>query len=109
MHLCRHEVWFLLGFRLCAGLLVAQQSPETPPDPDSAKCVGAETCQTCHEPSYKSFADSAHARTLENPRPAERGCEGCHGPGADHVNALPPTSFAASAIPASDAAEARQR
>ncbi|HXY50235.1 MAG TPA: cytochrome c3 family protein [Terriglobales bacterium] len=80
-------VWFLLGSWLWAGLLAAQRPPETASDLDSAKCVGTETCQTCHEESYQSFADSAHARTLENPRPAERGCEGCHGPGADHVNA----------------------
>jgi predicted CXXCH cytochrome family protein len=75
---------FLLGI---SSLLAAQRAPETPSDRDSAKCVGSEACQMCHEESFASFAESAHAKTLENERPAERGCEGCHGPGADHVDA----------------------
>jgi predicted CXXCH cytochrome family protein len=75
---------FLLG---TCSLGAAQRTPETPTDRDSAKCVGSEACQMCHEDSFASFAESAHAKTLENERPAERGCEACHGPGADHVAA----------------------
>ena len=48
---------------------------------------GVEVCQGCHEDVYKSFTKSAHAETLKSKNPATRGCEACHGPGADHANA----------------------
>jgi predicted CXXCH cytochrome family protein len=63
--------------------LLAQAAPE----PESSKYVGVEVCQSCHEDAYHSFAESAHAETLKSKNAATRGCEGCHGPGADHVSA----------------------
>lgn len=65
--------------------VLAQKPPQNSPDPESAKYVGAEVCQGCHEEAYKSFAKSAHAETLKSKKAASRGCEGCHGPGAEHV------------------------
>ncbi len=51
--------------------------------------VGAETCKSCHEDIYKQFETTPHYKTLLDTRagPAHQGCEGCHGPGAEHVAA----------------------
>ncbi len=55
---------------------------------DLFKYVGAEACKTCHEEIYQSFEKTPHWKTMGDTRrgPAWQGCEGCHGPGADHVN-----------------------
>jgi DmsE family decaheme c-type cytochrome len=49
--------------------------------------VGAETCKTCHEEIYNSWAKTPHWKTTLDTKggPSHQGCEGCHGPGADHV------------------------
>ena len=55
--------------------------------PDVSKYVGAETCKTCHEEIYNSWAKTPHWKTTLDTKggPSHQGCEGCHGPGADHV------------------------
>src|SRR5271154_2768019 len=57
------------------------------PSPDTSKYVGAETCKTCHEEIYNAWEKSPHWKTTLNTKggPSKQGCEGCHGPGADHV------------------------
>jgi DmsE family decaheme c-type cytochrome len=62
----------------------AQPSP-TPVD--ASKYVGADTCKGCHEEIYNSWAKTPHWKTTlaEESDVSKRGCEGCHGPGADHV------------------------
>ena len=54
---------------------------------DASKYVGAETCKTCHEEIYNSWEKTPHWKTTLNKEggPSKQGCEGCHGPGADHV------------------------
>jgi hypothetical protein len=51
----------------------------------SSKYVGPEVCQGCHDEQYKSFSTSAHALATKNEEEDGQGCEGCHGPGAAHV------------------------
>jgi hypothetical protein len=90
MHLAQGRgLRFLPWLATLVGILsltvLAQKPPQNPEDPGSAKYVGAEVCQGCHEDAYKSFMKSAHAQTLKSKKAATRGCEGCHGPGADHV------------------------
>jgi predicted CXXCH cytochrome family protein len=81
----------LLGLALASGL-AAKNGPSSKSDnkPASAPAeyVGAETCKTCHEEIYKQFETTPHYKTLLDTRggPAHQGCEGCHGPGAEHVN-----------------------
>ena len=58
-----------------------------PPPGNSSKYVGVEVCQGCHEDSYNSFMKSPHVETLKSKQVETLGCEGCHGPGADHVTA----------------------
>lgn len=57
------------------------------PAPDSSKYVGSETCKTCHEDIFNNFATTPHWKTTFNKAggASKQGCEGCHGPGADHV------------------------
>jgi DmsE family decaheme c-type cytochrome len=54
---------------------------------DASKYVGAETCKTCHEEIYNAWEKTPHWKTTLNKAggPSKQGCEGCHGPGADHV------------------------
>jgi hypothetical protein len=58
--------------------------PKTP-SPEASKYVGAETCKTCHEEIYNAWEKTPHWKTTLNKEPSHQGCEGCHGPGADHV------------------------
>jgi DmsE family decaheme c-type cytochrome len=57
------------------------------PSSDVSKYVGAETCKTCHEEIYNAWEKTPHWKTTLNIKggPSKQGCEGCHGPGADHV------------------------
>ena len=52
---------------------------------DASKYVGAETCKTCHEDIYNAWEKTPHWKTTLNKDPSHQGCEGCHGPGAEHV------------------------
>ncbi|MGB9238298.1 MAG: cytochrome c3 family protein, partial [Terriglobales bacterium] len=57
------------------------------PSADTSKYVGAETCKTCHEETYNAWEKTPHWKTMLNKEggPSHQGCEGCHGPGAEHV------------------------
>jgi DmsE family decaheme c-type cytochrome len=57
--------------------------------PTDSKYVGADTCKTCHEDIYNNWAKTAHWKTTLDTKggPSKQGCEGCHGPGAEHVAA----------------------
>lgn len=76
---------FLLFLPTCR--MAAQTTPSDTGNEDSTSYVGVEVCQGCHEDLSKIFAKSAHAATLKNKSVSLRGCEGCHGPGAEHVEA----------------------
>lgn len=49
--------------------------------------MGSDTCKVCHEEIYNSFEKTPHWKTTLDTRggPSRQGCEGCHGPGEDHV------------------------
>jgi DmsE family decaheme c-type cytochrome len=48
--------------------------------------VGSDTCKTCHEALYNGFESTPHWKTTLDSHASHQGCEGCHGPGADHVS-----------------------
>ncbi len=91
---CQGLALLALVCALSAGALYARTSRSTASarpteSQDLSKYVGAEACKTCHEDMYKRFEATPHWQTLEDTRrgKAYQGCEACHGPGADHVNA----------------------
>ena len=57
------------------------------PSPEDSKYVGADTCKTCHEEIFNNWEKTPHWKTTLNTKagPSHQGCEGCHGPGAEHV------------------------
>jgi DmsE family decaheme c-type cytochrome len=64
----------------------AKPEDQTPSPSEPSQYVGAETCKTCHEDIYKNFETTPHWKTtLQKTGPNSLGCEGCHGPGAEHV------------------------
>lgn len=87
-------------FPLAAALLLvmsvtlaslAKETPKPAPGtaaPSASEYVGTDTCMTCHEDVYKEMQKTPHYKTLlEKNKPAgSHGCEGCHGPGSEHVN-----------------------
>lgn len=77
----------LYPFLLCAALLVGWMClSSTRGDAQShSEYVGSDVCGTCHTDLVKSWALTVHRRTLFNESPSKKGCEGCHGPGGEHV------------------------
>lgn len=51
--------------------------------------VGSRVCGTCHLEIGRAFYKNPHFKSIaaENKPPEETGCEGCHGPGANHLRA----------------------
>jgi hypothetical protein len=55
---------------------------------EDSKYLGSDTCKTCHEDLYNKWQRTAHWKTTLDTKggPSYQGCEGCHGPGGDHVD-----------------------
>lgn len=67
----------------------AQSPVEQNPTAEAENYVGAETCRVCHPSQYQWLSRTAHFATIRSEKfmPPTKGCEMCHGPGKQHVEA----------------------
>jgi len=61
---------------------------QTVPAPAN-RFVGSAVCKTCHPDVWLNFNKNPHYKSIASGKeaPEKTGCEGCHGPGASHVEA----------------------
>jgi DmsE family decaheme c-type cytochrome len=72
----------LTAFAALTVISHAQQAPEK-------LYIGNTVCKTCHPDVWLKFYKNPHFKSIASgkEKPADTGCEGCHGPGGAHVKA----------------------
>jgi DmsE family decaheme c-type cytochrome len=76
----------VIGFVLCALASSPGIVAQTPP---ANQYIGSEQCGLCHTDIYKDFYQNPHYKSIASGKevPEKTGCEGCHGPGGNHLAA----------------------
>src|SRR5262245_21593639 len=77
---------FLFSAAIAGAQTPARVNPATASD---NKYVGSQVCQDCHPNITDTFYKNPHNKSIvsEKEPPERTGCEGCHGPGGQHVAA----------------------
>jgi DmsE family decaheme c-type cytochrome len=75
---------WLVAFALASSPGIFSQTP-----PPTNHYIGSEQCGLCHTEIYKDFYKNPHYKSIASGKesPDKTGCEGCHGPGENHVAA----------------------
>jgi hypothetical protein len=60
---------------------------KAPADANPAHYAGVEVCSACHQDQAQQFSKTVHAKTYSTAK-FGTGCEGCHGPGKAHADAM---------------------
>ena len=73
-----------------AGSLAAQSSGGARPGAAGNEFLGSAACKDCHSEVWNNFYKTPHFKSVASGReaPADTGCEGCHGPGGNHVKSM---------------------
>jgi predicted CXXCH cytochrome family protein len=82
---------------LCQPLTARRAGAETT-SASLQQYAGSETCGECHEDEYASYRKSVHFQTETENWPV-KGCEACHGPGAQHAETGDPEAIFSFANP----------
>ncbi len=79
----------VLSLWMAAVPAFAQQESSSAKSGSTSGFVGSEACKTCHPDVWSKFYKNPHFISVASGKePSEHtGCEGCHGPGAAHIEA----------------------
>ena len=78
-----------MGFAIRAAILVAALSGSAISlHADTNRFVSNNVCRTCHPIIWNTFYKNPHFKSVvaEKEAPENTGCQGCHGPGGNHVD-----------------------
>lgn len=94
----RHACAAILGVLAVVSMAGAQEKPAEKPaeapaqTPNQApQYVGSDTCEACHEDTYKAFFQTNPHRLVQTDKKYNHvsdACEACHGPGSKHAESM---------------------